>query len=184
MPAQDVCAGLRYNEETAAEAHSRRRFLPVAGRRADVPRKLFFRLKDGFPRVKLCFCVLCVLTYLALIRVSGAKLWGLFVFFLCAAVYLYLPGRFWARVTGMEKVLPEFAVPLGVLLGTGFLAVLYCVSMRLGVLWLLRALPPVSGWCSCGARRKVRGKRHALYMRTADSFHGSLFGVSCPFCLR
>ena len=102
MPAQDVCAGLRYNEETAAEAHSRRRFLPVAGRRADVPRKLFFRLKDGFPRVKLCFCVLCVLTYLALIRVSGAKLWGLFVFFLCAAVYLYLPGRFWARVTGME----------------------------------------------------------------------------------
>lgn len=152
-----------------------------------MPRKLFFRLKDGFPRVKLCFCVLCVLTYLALIRVSGAKLWGLFVFFLCAAVYLYLPGRFWARVTGMEKVLPEFAVPLGVLLGTGFLAVLYCVSMRLGVLWLLRALPPVlgrSGWCSCGARRKVRGKRHALYMRTADSFHGSLFGVSCPFCLR
>lgn len=145
MPAQDVCAGLRYNEETAAEAHSRRRFLPVAGRRADVPRKLFFRLKDGFPRVKLCFCVLCVLTYLALIRVSGAKLWGLFVFFLCAAVYLYLPGRFWARVTGMEKVLPEFAVPLGVLLGTGFLAVLYCVSMRLGVLWLLRALPPVLG---------------------------------------
>ena len=110
-----------------------------------MPRKLFFRLKDGFPRVKLCFCVLCVLTYLALIRVSGAKLWGLFVFFLCAAVYLYLPGRFWARVTGMEKVLPEFAVPLGVLLGTGFLAVLYCVSMRLGVLWLLRALPPVLG---------------------------------------
>ena len=107
-----------------------------------MPRKLFFRLKDGFPRVKLCFCVLCVLTYLALIRVSGAKLWGMFVFFLCAAVYLYLPGRFWARVTGMEKVLPEFAVPLGVLLGTGFLAVLYCVSMRLGVLWLLRALPP------------------------------------------
>ena len=152
-----------------------------------MPRNLFFRLKDGFPRVKLCFCVLCVLTYLALIRVSGAKLWGLFVFFLCAAVYLYLPGRFWARVTGMEKVLPEFAVPLGVLLGTGFLAVLYCVSMRLGVLWLLRALPPVlgcSGWYSCGARRKVRGKRHALYMRTADSFHGSLFGVSCPFFLR
>ena len=34
-----------------------------------------------------------------------------------------------------------------------------------------------SGWCSCGARRKVRGKRHALYMRTADSFHGSLFGA-------
>lgn len=91
MPAQDACAGLRYNEETAVEAHSRRRFLPVAGRRADVPRKLFFRLKDGFPRVKLCFCVLCVLTYLALIRVSGAKLWGMFVFFLCAAVYLYLP---------------------------------------------------------------------------------------------
>ncbi|MFQ7725700.1 MAG: hypothetical protein ACLRI7_04620 [Ruthenibacterium lactatiformans] len=152
-----------------------------------MPRKLFFRLKDGFPRVKLCFCVLCVLTYLALIRVSGAKLWGLFVFFLCAAVYLYLPGRFWARVTGMEKVLPEFAVPLGVLLGTGFLAVLYCVSMRLGVLWLLRALPPVLGllWLVLlRARRKVRGKRHALYMRTADSFHGSLFGVSCPFCLR
>lgn len=149
MPAQDVCAGLRYNEETAAEAHSRRRFLPIAGRRADVPRKLFFRLKDGFPRVKLCFCVLCVLTYLALIRVSGAKLWGLFVFFLCAAVYLYLPGRFWARVTGMEKVLQEFAVPLGVLLGTGFLAVLYCVSMRLGVLWLLRALPPVLGLLCC-----------------------------------
>ena len=92
MPAQDVCSGLRYNEETAAEAHSRRRFLPVAGRRADVPRKLFFRLKDGFPRVKLCFCVLCVLTYLALIRVSGAKLWGMFAFLLCRGVFIPPPA--------------------------------------------------------------------------------------------
>lgn len=57
-----------------------------------MPRKLFFRLKDGFPRVKLCFCVLCVLTYLALIRVSGAKLWGIFVFFLCARG-VFIPPR-------------------------------------------------------------------------------------------
>ena len=99
----------------------------------------------GFARAKLCLCALCVLCYFVLIRVSGAGLWGLFVFSLCCMAYLYLPGRFWARVTGMERALPQYAVPLGILLGTGFLAVLYCFCQRLGFLWVLRLLPPLLG---------------------------------------
>lgn len=102
-------------------------------------------LSGGFVRVKLGLCAVCVLVYFALISLSGAGLWGLFVFLLCAAGYLYLPGRFWARVTGVDRVLPQYAVPLGVLLGTGFLAVLYCFCRRLDVLWALRLLPPALG---------------------------------------
>lgn len=102
-------------------------------------------LCDGFVRAKLALCVACVLAYCALVVLSGAGLWGLFVFLLCAAGYLYLPGRFWARVTGMERALPQYAVPLGILLGTGFLAALYCVCRRLDFLWVLRCLPPVLG---------------------------------------
>lgn len=148
---------------------------------SEVPRKLFFRLKDGFPRTKLCLCALCALAYLLLIRVSGAGLWGLFVFTLCAAAYLYLPGRFWARVMGMERVLPDFAAPLGILLGTGFLAVLYCCCMRLGMLWPLRVLPPVLGlYWLLFLRGALRSPREAFRAACADgSFlsRAALWGV-------
>ncbi len=159
MPAQDVCSGLRYNEETAAEAHSRRRFLPVAGRRADVPRKLFFRLKDGFPTGKVvflralrfdlsgahprvwskavgdvCFPPLCRGVFIPPPAVSGpaSQEWRRFCRNCCAA------GRpSWHRLSG-RPVLCQHAF---------------------GVLWLLRARCRrcwgCSGWCSC-ARRKVR----------------------------
>ncbi len=103
------------------------------------------RLTEGFARAKLWLCAACVLAYLLLIRISGAGLWGLFVFTWCAVVYVYFPGRFWSRVMGMDKALPEYAAPMGILLGTGFFGALYCVSQRLGILWLLRALPPLLG---------------------------------------
>lgn len=103
------------------------------------------RLRDGFVRTKLFCCAACLLLYLLLVRICGAGLWGIFVFAVCTAGYLYLPGRFWAHVMGMDTVFPAYAAPLGILLGTGFLAALYCVCMRLGLLWLLRMLPPVLG---------------------------------------
>lgn len=108
-------------------------------------RKRLEHVCDGFMRTKLCLCALCVLFYSALVRAGGAGLWGLFVFLLCCMAYLYLPGRFWAQVTGMERALPGYAAPVGILLGTGFLAVLYCFCQRLGFLWVLRLLPPVLG---------------------------------------
>ena len=108
-------------------------------------KKRLEHLCTGFARAKLCLCALCVLCYFVLIRVSGAALWGLFVFSFCCTAYLYLPGRFWAHVTGMERALPQYTVPLGILLGTGFLAAAYCVCQRLGFLWVLRLLPPLLG---------------------------------------
>lgn len=100
------------------------------------------RLRSGFARTKLCICTVCVFLYLMLICVSGAKLWALALFALCVPLYLYWPGRFWTHIMGMDTAL---SVLTGVLLGTGFLAALYCVCMRLGILWLLRTLPPLMG---------------------------------------
>ncbi len=104
------------------------------------------RLRTGFARTKLCCCTACLLLYLLLVRVSGAGLWGAFLFVLCAFAYLYLPGRFWSRVMGMDAALPQYTAPIGIMLGTGFLAALYCVCMRLGLLWVLRTLPPLLGF--------------------------------------
>ncbi len=113
------------------------------------------RLCNGFARAKLCLCALCVLFYLAILAAGGAALWGLFVFVACGAVYLYLPGRFWVRATGMERLLPEYTAPLSILLGTGFLAVTYCFARRLDMLWLLRLLPPALGLVWLAVRCKA-----------------------------
>ena len=103
----------------------------------------FNRCRFGFLRVKRALIFFCLLVYLMLIRLSGATLTGVFLFWLCLTFYLILPGRLLLELTGMKTMLPEGKTPLSILLGTGFLCVTYCFCMRLGFLWVLRILPPL-----------------------------------------
>lgn len=100
-------------------------------------------LYTGLPRVKAAYCVFCIGLYLTLTALSGGQLWQWALFCLAVGVYLYLPGVFLTRLSGAGKSFPLFRIPCSILCGAGFLAVLYCICMRLGLLWLLWALPPV-----------------------------------------
>ena len=124
------------------------------------------KLKQGMVRTKYVLCTLCVLLYLLLAKLSGGSLWDMLLFFLCTAAYLYFPGRFFAWISGMEKQIPNFASPLAILFGTGFLAALYCFCERLGFLWAVRLLPPVLGliWVLFAARLDV--KKVQVHLRT------------------
>lgn len=142
---------------------------------------------NGFHRTKLCFCAGCLLVYLFLIRVSGAGLGGLLIFAACVLLYLYLPGRFWTFCMGMDHALWGFGAPMGILLGTGFLAAAYCVCMRLGLLWVLRAVPPALGlfWLLFlqrprGALRAVRARlRDGAFLTQAALWAGMLVLFAC-----
>ncbi len=77
--------------------------------------------------------------YLFLIAAGGADMGRLVLFYLCAAVYLVGPGLALADWAGPYG--DGLRVPLAMLYGIGFLAVVHCFSVRLGMVWLLRALP-------------------------------------------
>ena len=119
------------------------------------------RCRFGFLRVKRALIFFCLLVYLMLIRLSGATLTGVFLFWLCLTFYLILPGRLLLELTGMKTMLPEGKTPLSILLGTGFLCVTYCFCMRLGFLWVLRILPPLLAlvWICCCWRPRQTGQR-------------------------
>lgn len=128
-------------------------------------RQMFIQLKNGFARTKLAVCALGVLAWLVLVRLSGGTVYGAGLTALCAVLYLYLPGRFFARLSGLEKALPGMENPLAILYGTGFFAALACVCIRLGLLGLLRVLPPVLGlvFLLGMVRLRPRGTLRALY---------------------
>lgn len=107
--------------------------------------KYFEKVKNGFEGIKLVLSIACILAYLLLVKLSGGSLLEMLLFFLCVAGYLYLPGRFFAWASGMEKTLPGFASPLAILFGTGFLAALYCFCERLDLLWAVRVFPLLLG---------------------------------------
>lgn len=62
-------------------------------------------------------------------------------FAVCCAVYLILPG--WALADWLAPKQRGLTGLYAAVYGCGFLAALHCVSVRLGVVWLLRLLPPV-----------------------------------------
>ena len=128
-------------------------------------RQMFLQLKNGFARTKLAVCALGVLAWLVLVRFSGGTVYGAGLTALCAVLYMYLPGRFFGRLSGLEKALPGMENPLAILYGTGFFAALACVCIRLGLLGLLRVLPPVLGlvFLLGMVRLRPRGTLRALY---------------------
>ena len=124
-------------------------------------------LRDGLGRTKAAICGLGLLGYAFLVKASGGSLWELLLFLLCAAAYLYLPGRFFAKVSGLEaRFSPHL---LAILYGTGFFAALICFCVRLHCLWLARVLPSVLGglWFLSAQRERPRKPDGAALCRLA-----------------
>lgn len=87
--------------------------------------------------------LLCLAVYLFVAWAGGASLPAMAAYFGCVALYLVLPGAFFAcnfgpKGMGLEPLLT-------ILYGSGFLAVVYCFAVRLGQLWLLRLVPAAVG---------------------------------------
>ncbi len=104
--------------------------------------------------LKLVLFLVVAVCYLALTLYSGGSLWELLCFVLVVICYLILPGFLGTEILKTERFLPGFSLPLALLLGSGFLAVVYCFSMYLSVLPLLYILPPVLG-VGCFLARKL-----------------------------
>lgn len=102
-----------------------------------------FRLYEGFSKTKTAATTAVLVLYVALMAYSGGSVGEVALFALVLAVYIVLPGCFAAHLLRVKNIAEGFFGPLALLLGSGFFAVLYCVSMRLHILWLLRALPPL-----------------------------------------
>ena len=129
-------------------------------------KKIWEQAYNGLVRTKKTLIFFCLTIYLLLVLLSGGALMGAFRFWLCVLGYLYLPGLLLTRAAGLERALPGARAPLGILLGTGFLCVLYCFCMRLGFLWVLRLLPPllaVSWLLLCVRLKKLWHNGPALF---------------------
>lgn len=106
-------------------------------------RESALKLYHHFEKAKLGIVFSVIIIYLALAVCSGASIAELVVFWVCLAFYLVLPGLFFAAILPQIQPTKRFALPLAILYGTGFFAVLYCICMRLNLLLILRILPPV-----------------------------------------
>lgn len=123
------------------------------------------RLYRGFEKTKLTWCVLCAAVYAALTVWAGGSLGGLALFWAALCVYLVLPGAAALRLLRLDAAMPRFREPLAILLGSGMLVFFYCVSVRLGAMWLVRGAPLVLSavfaamWAARGARRPAFCRR-------------------------
>lgn len=112
-----------------------------------------------FGALRWAVCTLALGGYLFVAAACGASLGQMLSFFVCAVGYLVLPGMALAHYFDLDPQRREPALrPLAALLyGCGFLALTYCVAARLGMLWLLRGLPPLAAalWLAGLARRSA-----------------------------
>lgn len=91
---------------------------------------------------------------------GGASPVGMAAFYVCAAVYLVGPGCLFADWIGPRE--PALRPLLVMVYGCGFLAGLNCVAVRLGMVWLLRLLPPALTLAWLVWRRRLPAPRRAL----------------------
>ncbi|NLW77983.1 MAG: hypothetical protein GXY32_01035 [Ruminococcaceae bacterium] len=105
-------------------------------------KKAVLALYEGFTKTKAAILLVVVAVYCVLVVLSGGHLGQLVLFALVLLGYIVLPGRLGVALLGPGRMPQGYAWPMALLLGTGFFALLYCVSMRLGFLWLLWLLPP------------------------------------------
>lgn len=131
------------------------------------------KLYTGFTKTKIALVVFVVLVYGAMLVFCGASVLQFLLFALVVAGYIVLPGLFLTDFLKTSRFAKGFTIPLAILLGSGFFAALYCVTMRLHILWVLQLLPPLLGvgWQAwryyktrvnpfAGLRQKMRLKPH------------------------
>lgn len=101
------------------------------------------KLYRGFGRTKAAWCLFCLVMCAGITVWAGGSFAELALFWSAVLLYILLPGAAAAEVLGLNRTMPRFREPLAILLGTGILVCLYCVSIRLSVLWLARIVPLV-----------------------------------------
>ncbi len=107
--------------------------------------KKFLWLYEECLPAKLALTLFSVVVYLVLTLYSGGSFLELLCFYAVAFVYVVLPGFLGVELLRTKRFLPGFSLPLALLIGSGFLAVVYCFAMYLHILPLLYILPPVLG---------------------------------------
>ncbi|MGD9559872.1 MAG: hypothetical protein AB7V55_04610 [Oscillospiraceae bacterium] len=102
-------------------------------------------LYTGYAIPKAVLLVAVAALYLVLVAYGGGNVAAFLLFAVAVAGYIVLPGLLGVQLLGRTRLpaaITGFELPTALLLGSGFFAVLYCFSMRLGLLWLLHGLPP------------------------------------------
>ncbi len=101
----------------------------------------------GCATLKAVLLFVAVGVYIVLTVFSGGSLAELLLFFAIMLAYIVLPGLFAADVLRAEKLASGARMPVALLLGSGFFAMLFCFSIRLHLPWLVRFAPPVFAAC-------------------------------------
>lgn len=94
---------------------------------------------NGKRTIKAIVVCVSLLGYLYIAAVSGANMLSMAAFFLAALFYVVIPGMAFADWSGIQD--SRLHSSLVLLYGTGFLALMHCLSVRLQILWLLRTVP-------------------------------------------
>jgi len=88
---------------------------------------------------KLIVIILALFCYLVIAVTGGADIVSMLSFFVCAIIYLYIPGLAFTEWIGPKE--QQLQTPLIILYGAGFLAFVHCLAVRLNIVLLLKILP-------------------------------------------
>ena len=95
----------------------------------------------GFARMKAVLCLLFAAITIGFTIWAGGTAQGILLFWAAVATHIVLPGIFWVWLLRLDRRMPRFVPPLAILLGTGQLLVLFCISARIHNFAAVRGLP-------------------------------------------
>ncbi len=103
--------------------------------------KFLQKLYTGFVPAKVALFFVGIFIYLFLIVCSGGSVIEGSLFWFAVLGYIVLPGYLLSVLFSKWKLLKEYRGMFTILFGVGFFAFLYCITMRLSALWLLKTMP-------------------------------------------
>lgn len=108
-------------------------------------------------------CIGTWIGYTTVAVIGGANIISMPIFFVCAGIYLVLPGQFLARFFGPQD--RPLRPLLSLVYGSALLAGLQCISARYELLWLLRFLPPALSVLELVFFKRISPTRISVHMR-------------------